>query len=161
MASSSGTMLLVILGLAAAGFASDDGGARSDSAAQSAADEDFSFAPDAGSSDSGGPSCDDAIVVSAGSGSVQVPGDDDLFGDSSTDCQVDEGSDAEAVVVLQDALVRCNGQPVRLDGEFGPETSGAVMNVQQEHGVAADGTLDAATRAVMQWPAGGGCVAAP
>jgi peptidoglycan hydrolase-like protein with peptidoglycan-binding domain len=151
-------VLLVILGLAAAGFASDDDGSATGVEAQSAADEDFSFAPDAGGSDSGGPSCDDAIVVPAGGGSVQVPGDDDLFGDSSIDCEVDAGSDADAVVVLQDALVRCNGQAISVDGDFGPETSGAVMNVQQQHGLAADGTFDAATLLVMQWPAGGGCV---
>jgi peptidoglycan hydrolase-like protein with peptidoglycan-binding domain len=154
-------VLLVILGLAAAGFASDDDGSATGVEAPSAADDDFSFAPDAGSSDSGGPSCDDAIVVPAGGGSVQVPGDDDLFGDSSIECEVDGGSDAEAVVVLQDALVRCNGQAIRVDGDFGPETSGAVTNVQQQHGVAADGTYDPATLLVMQWPAGGGCVPLP
>jgi hypothetical protein len=159
VASSSGTALLVILGLAAAGFASDDDGRDSGVDAQSSAAEDFSFAPDAGSSGSGGPSCDDAVVVPGGGGSVQVPGDDDLFGDSSVDCQVDGGSDAEAVLALQEALVRCNGQAIRVDGDFGPETSGAVMKVQQQHGLAADGTYDPTTLLVMQWPAGGGCVA--
>jgi peptidoglycan hydrolase-like protein with peptidoglycan-binding domain len=148
----------VILGLAAAGFASDDEGSSSDAAAQSSAAEDFSFAPDAGSPGSGGSSCDDAVVVPGGGGSVQVPGDDDLFGDPSVECQVDGGSDDEAVAVLQEALVRCNGQAIGVDGDFGPETSSAVMNVEQQHGLAADGTYDAATLLVMQWPAGGGCV---
>jgi peptidoglycan hydrolase-like protein with peptidoglycan-binding domain len=154
-------VLLVILGLAAAGFASDDDGRDSDVEAQSSTADDFSFAPDAGSTGSGGPSCDDAVEVPGGGGSVQVPGDDDLFGDSSIECQVDGGSDAEAVVVLQEALVRCNGQAIRVDGDFGPETSSAVMNVQQQHGLVADGTYGAATLGVMQWPAGGGCVALP
>lgn len=54
--------------------------------------------------------------------------------------------------------MRCNGEAIRVDGDFGPETSRAVTDVQQQHGLAAGGTYDAATMLVMQWPSGGGCV---
>ena len=54
--------------------------------------------------------------------------------------------------------MRCNGEAIRVDGDFGTETSRAVTDVQQQHGLAAGGTYDAATMLVMQWPSGGGCV---
>jgi peptidoglycan hydrolase-like protein with peptidoglycan-binding domain len=157
----------LVLGLAAIGSANADDGPSEVSEAEVGADDDFSFAPDGVSSDSGMSSCDDVVVVGSGTASVQVPGDDAFFDTSSTlNCAVDEGSDAEAVVVLQDALVRCNGQAIAVDGEFGPDTEQAVINVQQQHGIAADGAFGPATMGVMQWPtetSSGGttCVSAP
>jgi peptidoglycan hydrolase-like protein with peptidoglycan-binding domain len=108
------------------------------------------------------PTCDGVVVVEAASGNAQVPGDTSLIGsDDSADCVMREGTgDDEAILVLQSALVRCNGQSVGVDGNFGAETSQALMNVQQQHGVTADGAYGPATLEVMGWPStgSGGCV---
>lgn len=60
--------------------------------------------------------------------------------------------DEDAVRALQQALVTCNGQDIAVDGEFGEQTSQAVANVQEQNGLPADGTFDAATRDAMSWP---------
>ena len=102
------------------------------------------------------------VVVETASGNAQVPGDTSLLGsDASANCVMREGSgDDEAILVLQSALVRCNGQSVGLDGDYGAQTTQAVMNVQQQHGVTADGAYGPATLEVMGWPStgSGGCV---
>ncbi len=169
MASSSGVTVLVVLGLLALGAGASDGDGSSSGVADepAGADDDFSFESDPGEAgdgadaadDTGGDtsgdteSCDDVVVEQSESGDVEVPGDTALFSSSTVDCDVGEGSDDEAVAALQDALARCNGQDVAVDGDYGPETSQAVANVQREGGVTADGTYDPETRRAMQWPA--------
>ncbi|HET6663742.1 MAG TPA: peptidoglycan-binding domain-containing protein, partial [Acidimicrobiales bacterium] len=58
----------------------------------------------------------------------------------------------DAVVVLQDALARCNRESVSVDGEYGPQTAAAVMAVQERAGITADGEYGPATLEVMRWP---------
>src|SRR5829696_1758725 len=98
--------------------------------------------------------CDGVVAVAAGGGIAQVPGETGLFGTSeSTACEIEAGQgDEDAVVVLQNALVRCNGQTVAVDGEYGPETTRAVIAVQRQAGVAADGAYGPATLQAMRWP---------
>src|ERR687897_337315 len=75
------------------------------------------------------PTCDGVVVVEAASGTAQVPGNTGLLETSpSAACEMEPGrGDEEAVAVLQTALARCNGHPVAIDGEYGPETEQAVM----------------------------------
>jgi uncharacterized Zn-binding protein involved in type VI secretion len=98
--------------------------------------------------------CDGVVVVAADGGTAQVPGETGLFGTSeSTTCEMEAGQgDEDAVVVLQNALVRCNGQAVAIDGEYGPETTRAVIAVQRQAGVAVDGAYGPATLQAMRWP---------
>jgi hypothetical protein len=108
------------------------------------------------------PTCDGVVVVETASGNAQVPGDTSALGsDDSANCVMREGSGTDdAILVLQAALVRCNGQSVGLDGDYGAQTTQAVMNVQQQHGVTADGAYGPATLEIMGWPStgSGGCV---
>jgi peptidoglycan hydrolase-like protein with peptidoglycan-binding domain len=98
--------------------------------------------------------CDGVVVVAADGGAAQVPGETGLFDTSeSIACEMEAGQgDEDAVVVLQNALVRCNGQTVAVDGEYGPETTSAVIAVQRQAGVAADGAYGPATLQAMRWP---------
>ena len=98
--------------------------------------------------------CDGVVVVAAEVGTAQVPGETGFFGTSeSTACEMEAGQgDEEAVVVLQNALVRCNGQAVAIDGEYGPQTARAVIAVQRQAGVAADGAYGPAMLQAMRWP---------
>jgi peptidoglycan hydrolase-like protein with peptidoglycan-binding domain len=143
-----GIAVLVLFGLAAIGSA--DSGCDNGNG-----DGDVDFDSDSAST------CDDVVVVETASGNAQVPGDTSLIGDDSASCVMREGGgDDQAVVVLQTALVRCNGQSVDVDGDYGADTSRAVMNVQQQHGITADGAYGPATLEVMGWPGtgAGGCV---
>ena len=144
-----GIAVLVLFGVAA--LASADSGCD----VGSGGNDDFDF-------DSSASTCDGAVVVETASGNAQVPGDTSLIGsDDSASCVMREGAgDDQAIVVLQTALVRCNGQSVAVDGNYGAETTQAVMNVQQQHGVTADGAYGPATLEVMGWPStgSGGCV---
>jgi Putative peptidoglycan binding domain len=144
-----GIAVLVLFGLAALG--STDSGCD----IGNGDDDEIDF-------DSSGPTCDGVVVVETASENAQVPGDASLIGsDDSANCVMREGSgDDEAILVLQSALVRCNGQSVGVDGNFGAETTRALMNVQQQHGVTADGAYGPATLEVMGWPStgSGGCV---
>ncbi|HEX6425575.1 MAG TPA: peptidoglycan-binding domain-containing protein [Acidimicrobiales bacterium] len=151
--SSTGTVILVLLALFALGSA---GGSLGDSdtttGADTTSDDDFSFAPDGGTTTGGLPACDDVETVPApGGGTIAVPADSTL-GSVTVDCQVGEGSDDEAVVIVQDALSRCNERPVSVDGDYGPETRGAVADLQAASGLAADGVVGPATRQAMRWP---------
>jgi hypothetical protein len=159
VAKSSGVGWLVVLGLVALGFAGSGGGFDGDTDAEPAgADDDFSFEPEpgapsgSGDSDSGS-DCDDVVVMQVSSGAVAVPGESGVFQEETVQCEMVQGDDGEAVAVLQDALVRCNGQAIAVDGEYGPSTAQAVADVQQRSGLSADGTFDDATRRAMAWPA--------
>jgi hypothetical protein len=193
VASSSGTAVLIVVGLIAVGFAS--GGDDSDTGTADGSDEfsfeasasasanddlfdepsgdddDFSFEPDGGVSGSstdgddgdgedggdGGSGCEDVVIVNEGSAEVDVPGESRIFQESTVDCSMSEGDDGEAVATLQDALVRCNGQSIAVDGEYGPATTQAVASVQARNGITADGMYGPATMRAMSWPAGDGC----
>ena len=142
-----GIAVLVLFGLAAIG--------STDSGCGNGNGGDFDL-------DDSASTCDGVVVVETASGNAQVPGDTSLIGsDDSASCVMREGGgDDEAVLVLQSALVRCNGQSVGVDGNYGAETTQAVMNVQQQHGVTADGAYGPPTLEVMAWPStgSGGCV---
>jgi hypothetical protein len=144
-----GIGVLVLFGLAA--LASTDSGCD----IGNGGDGDFDF-------DSDAPTCDGVVVVETASGNAQVPGNTSLIGsDETTNCVMGEGSgDDEAILLLQGALVRCNGQSLDVDGDYGAQTTQAVMNVQQQHGVTADGAYGPATLEVTGWPStgSGGCV---
>jgi Putative peptidoglycan binding domain len=152
VASRSGIAVLVVFGLAALAFADSSCGPGDNAGA----DNDFDFSGD------GAPTCDGVVVVETASGNVQVPGNTSLLdSDGSANCVMGEGrGDDEAILVLQSALARCNGQSVGVDGDYGEQTTQAVMNVQQQHGVTADGAYGPATLEVMGWPSmgSGGCV---
>lgn len=143
--SRSGIIALVLFGLVALAASSDSG-------CQAGTDDDDDF--DLGDDTEGLSICDGVVVVASPSGPVQLPGDTALFGESeSVDCALGDGDgDEEAVVALQTALVRCNGEDVAIDGEYGAQTADAVTRVQDRGGVAADGTFDPDTRLAMQWP---------
>jgi hypothetical protein len=105
--------------------------------------------------------CNDAIVVESAGGGALVPVGTDLLGSSADlDCTMAEGDeDDDAVTVLQDALVRCHGQALTVDGVYGQPTRAAVAAVEEQNGVPADGVYGPETRQVMQWPtlSGAGC----
>ncbi|MGH9111309.1 MAG: peptidoglycan-binding domain-containing protein [Acidimicrobiales bacterium] len=140
----SGIAVLVVFGLIAIAASSDSGCAvRTDN------NDDFDLEESAG----GLSTCDGVVAVESPSGSAQVPGETALFGSDDADCRMDgSGGHEEAVVALQAALVRCNGQDIALDGEYGSETTQAVTRVQERAGVAADGTFGPNTRRAMRWP---------
>ncbi|HEX6421197.1 MAG TPA: peptidoglycan-binding domain-containing protein [Acidimicrobiales bacterium] len=141
MASNTGAVILVVVALAAIGFAADgqdDAGSRDD---------------DAGEVDrsDGSDACDGVTVVQSASGSAELPAGES-WTESSVECDIAEGGDGEAVRALQDALVRCNDQDIAVDGEYGEQTRAAVARVEALSGLEADGVYDPATREAMRWP---------
>jgi peptidoglycan hydrolase-like protein with peptidoglycan-binding domain len=128
---------------------------------------DEATASDGTSTTDGLPTCDGVVVISVDSESVRVPGDTGIFSSASSACGMSEGRGAEeAIVVLQDALTRCNGEDVAADGEYGPQTAAAVADVQRQAGITADGEYGPATLQAMRWPTtstsgGTNCVAGP
>lgn len=154
MASRSGIAVLVLFGIAAVAAADSSCGAGNGTDADADADFDLDFGDDDGLA-----TCDGVVVVRTASGTAAVPGDTSFFdSDESPNCDLREGGggDDEAIEVLQHALVRCNGQNIAVDGEYGSGTVRAVTNVQREHGIAADGAYGPATLQVMGWPGSGG-----
>lgn len=106
-----------------------------------------------GNANNGLPTCDGVVVIDIASEPVRVPGDTDLFSSASSSCVMSVGEgDEDAVVVLQDALARCNRENVAVDGEYGSQTAAAVADVQQRAGITADGEYGPATLQVMRWP---------
>jgi Putative peptidoglycan binding domain len=106
-------------------------------------------APDGGAL----PACDGTAPFAADGGTMRLPVYGPVTPFSSPDCQLDRttGGD-EATRLLQDALARCNGQPVAIDGVYGTETWQAVRAVQSQEGVQVDGTYGPETRGSMAWP---------
>ena len=146
MASSSGIVVLVAFGLLALSMSSDAGCESGD---------DDRVDVDVVEDDVDVDRCDGVVVVQSASGSTSLPsGDTRVESSASVECNMREGDvDEEAVRALQDALVRCNGQNIPVDGDFGPQTQQAIARVQEQNGLAADGFYGPATRDVMQWPA--------
>ncbi|MGH9288920.1 MAG: peptidoglycan-binding domain-containing protein [Acidimicrobiales bacterium] len=142
-----GVLILVLFGLLA--LASANG---CQSTLDSDGNFDFGTSGEASASD-GLPTCDGVVVIDVASEPVRVPGDTDLFSSASPTCGMSVGrGDEDAVVVLQDALARCNGESVSVDGEYGPQTAAAVMDVQERAGITADGEYGPATLQAMRWP---------
>jgi zinc D-Ala-D-Ala carboxypeptidase len=101
------------------------------------------------------PACDGVGWFAADGGAVLLP-----VAGSGTDvptpsCQLDDttaGGDDDAVALVQRVLATCNGQPVVVDGAYGPETRQAVSAVQAAQDIAVDGIYGPQTSAVMAWP---------
>jgi peptidoglycan hydrolase-like protein with peptidoglycan-binding domain len=141
-----GILILVLFALAA--LASANG-------CQSSSDGSFDFGTSEGaaSTSDGLPTCDGVVVIDVAGEPVRVPGDTALFSSASPTCGMSVGrGDEDAVVVLQDALARCNRESVSVDGEYGPQTAAAVMDVQERAGITADGEYGPSTLQVMRWP---------
>lgn len=146
MASSSGVAVLVVFGLVALAMAPDSScGAGDDTADQ----------PNATVATTAEPTCDGVVVVQSASGTTSVPGGEVRVASSRTiACDMREGDvDDDAVRAVQEALVKCNGQDLTVDGTFGAETRAALARIQEQGGLPADGFYDPATRDAMQWPA--------
>jgi peptidoglycan hydrolase-like protein with peptidoglycan-binding domain len=150
-----GVLILVVFGLLA--LASANGIAGNGDFDFGTSDEanasDGTSTSDSTSTSDGLPTCDGVVVIDVDSEPIRVPGDTNLFSSASSTCGMSVGRGSEdAVVVLQDALTRCNREDVAVDGEYGPQTAAAVMDVQQRAGVTADGEYGPATLEAMRWP---------
>jgi peptidoglycan hydrolase-like protein with peptidoglycan-binding domain len=167
-----GVLILVLFGLLALASANgcepvDGNGDFDFGVSDEATAGDGTTTGDGTSTSNGLPTCDGVVVIAVDSESVRVPGDTGVFSSASAACGMSEGrGDEEAVVVLQDALTRCNREEVALDGEYGPQTAAAVADVQRRAGITADGEYGPATLEAMRWPTtstSGGidCVAGP
>lgn len=62
-----------------------------------------------------------------------------------------QGSKGSAVKKLQTMLVQCASQKITIDGDFGPATHRAVVNVQKFFGAAADGIVGPKTWGVLNY----------
>jgi hypothetical protein len=135
--------------LAAIGLAADRGDELDTDGTEGVDDDATDF--DFGDSDT----CDGVVVVHEASGTAEVPGGETrVESTASVECIMSEGSDDEdAVRALQDALVRCNGQDIAVDGDYGQQTRQAVARVEEENGLSVDGTFGPETRDAMRWPA--------
>ena len=145
-----GVFILIVFGLLA--LASANGFTSSNGDFDFGTGDEASASGDTSASD-GLPTCDGVVVINVASETVRVPADIDLFSSASTACGMSVGQGGQdAVTVLQDALARCNGEGVSVDGEYGPQTAGAVMDVQQGAGITANGEYGPATLEAMRWP---------
>jgi peptidoglycan hydrolase-like protein with peptidoglycan-binding domain len=147
-----GVLILVLFGLLALASANGCESIEGDGDFDFGVSDEANASGDTSASD-GLPTCDGVVVIDVASEPVRVPGDTDLFSSASSTCgmSVGRGGD-DAVAVLQDALARCNREGVTVDGEYGAQTAGAVMDVQQRAGITADGQYGPATLQVMRWP---------
>jgi peptidoglycan hydrolase-like protein with peptidoglycan-binding domain len=141
--SSSGVVVLVVLGLIAVGMSGESLG-----------DDDAGPDEATGFGGEDESNCDDVVIVQSASGETNVPGNVTLLeSTASVECGLSEGDDEEAVRALQEALVTCNGQHITVDGEYGPQTREAVARVQEANGLVVDGIYGPTTRDAMLWPA--------
>jgi len=99
--------------------------------------------------------CEGSAEFSTDGDVVQLPVRAPVVFFPSPRCRLDTAHPGtpEAVLVLQHALAICNGQPVTLDGVYGPETRDAVAAVQAAAGITVDGIYGPETRDAMAWPA--------
>jgi murein L,D-transpeptidase YcbB/YkuD len=67
-------------------------------------------------------------------------------------CVLYNGISSDGVYKLQDALNRCYGHSLAVDGDFGSATESAVRDVQRRHRITVDGVYGQNTRAAMTWP---------
>jgi peptidoglycan hydrolase-like protein with peptidoglycan-binding domain len=150
--SGTGVIVVVLLGALALGAGSDgEGGGGSNG---TGAGGDGALASGVQGWESGdAETCDGTTEYDSPSGTYQIPTDepDDLF--DARDCELSVGRGGAApVAALQDALTRCHGQPLDVDGAYGRATRDAVRAVQSEHGIGADGAYGPETSNVIRWP---------
>lgn len=69
----------------------------------------------------------------------------------SATCFLAQGDNSTAVIALQNAMRVCYFQPVAVDGDFGPQTKRALINVQRQLGITADGVYGPQTRISMKF----------
>jgi hypothetical protein len=67
-------------------------------------------------------------------------------------CTFVRGLSGGGVFKLQDALNRCYGANLVMDGLFGPATEAALRGVQASHGLPVDGIYNPQLRRAMLWP---------
>ncbi len=135
--------------------AGDPAGASesSDGGSEGAAGSDDAWFEGAAEDDVDLPACDGTAPFSADGGTLRLPVHGPVTPFASAVCRLDTGTgDTDAVRLLQHALAACNGQPVAIDGAYGPETEDAVTAVQARHGIGDDGTYGPETQAAMAWP---------
>ena len=72
--------------------------------------------------------------------------------DGNTNCVLGLNNQGAGVLVLQDALIRCYGQPIPADAKFGKKTRDAVRNVQAFHKLKIDGVYGPLTKSAMAFP---------
>jgi hypothetical protein len=70
----------------------------------------------------------------------------------SVDCDLRRGDVTEGVYKLQDAAIRCYGQDLARDGNFGIETHKAVKNIQNFSRQPETGAYSWSLGSVMRWP---------
>src|SRR5919198_506408 len=96
-------------------------------------------------------SCNNFKVVTKGFGSQEesaaVP-----VNRGSTNCLLGPGNRQGGVGVLQSALNACNGQHLKVDQRYGPDTAAAVKAVQGRVGAKPDGVYGPETASKMRWP---------
>jgi peptidoglycan hydrolase-like protein with peptidoglycan-binding domain len=149
MASSTGSVLLVILLGIAVGSANDDDTGVGD-ATTAGAPQGFGTGTTTGGEED---ICEGTSSFDNDAGTFVVPTDsnNDLF--AARDCVLSTAAGSGAPVeVLQNALATCYQQPVAVDGMYGPGTAAAVQAVQAFHGLPADGVFGSTTNEAMRWP---------
>jgi peptidoglycan hydrolase-like protein with peptidoglycan-binding domain len=68
-------------------------------------------------------------------------------------CELREGDfNNFGVVALQNTLIRCYGQAIAPDSDFGPKTEAALKNAQRIHGLPATGVYNWTTHITIFWP---------
>ncbi|WND20601.1 peptidoglycan-binding domain-containing protein [Streptomyces violaceus] len=67
-------------------------------------------------------------------------------------CTVSPGASGVEVRMIQDALVKCYGRSITVDGEFGPATKTALKYAQGVEDIGVDGYYGDKTRLNLKWP---------
>jgi len=70
---------------------------------------------------------------------------------TSKNCTLRSGNVSSAVTVLQQSLVSCHGKSIAVDGQFGPATRTALIQVQSSLGLTADGIYGPQTYSKMKF----------
>src|SRR4051812_1372038 len=94
-----------------------------------------------------GPNISDPIPANPPNPLYFVP----ISGGGSTACFLAQGDNSSAVLALQNAMRTCYFQGITVDGDFGPNTKQALINVQHQLGIKADGVYGVQTRASMKF----------
>ncbi len=144
----------------------DDAWSTGEAEASESADDDADVEVDpddpwsAGADDDLGPEparCDGVGWFSSDDGAIQLPVAGSGSEVPSPSCQLDDtagSADDDAVALVQQVLIACNGQLVTVDGAYGPQTQQAISAVQAGNDIAVDGIYGPQTSAVMAWPVG-------
>jgi hypothetical protein len=91
------------------------------------------------------PQCTDSNIRWGGDDYYDVP----IASDGSDNCWMDRGNESMAVLSLQRALVLCWNYDISIDADFGPQTQGALRDLQNRLAIAPDGVYGPETRAAM------------